>query len=502
VLRVNAELSGRRVKCPACQQFVLVPRLAEEPAEPEPLLPRRRSPAAGRSRPVWPFIAIPAGVLAVMGIVVLWVVNSGKRERATQPPVEQAAPAPVPVKAIEPVVEAKPAAKLAPPPIPGIERLKANDPEASDTLRRALIPPYELKVAGRGDSAAAPPHLITILGDSRLKHWTTVSSMAFSRDGTTLWAGSGDGVVIPWDVATGRMRRMILASHDDGGLGPGRVFALALSPDERTLATTSRRDQFVKLWDVATGRERHSIRTTEFPDKIDHYSVLVYSPDGKYLAGGGTRNWDTVDQFKGRAPKEKRKFPWEGLVTLWNTAGRVVWSQTTNTVPVHNLAFTADGQSLVIQIEDQSVMTWNAKTRRMTWSLDGTQRPPPGSARRWSPPNQAQRRLLSPDGLVLTYESSDKTAAGADAKAPPAPWRWAVLDPTTGRERLQPQRPGDCPRLLHGNARGPRYGDGKGTPILPWDCVQRELCRLQPRRPRAGRLGRWARTPSFSRNPV
>src|SRR5262249_28918929 len=72
------EWAGQRVKCPACQRAMMAPSPVSEPekpgAGPRPLL---RDRPAGRPRPVWPFVAIPAGVLSALGIVVLLVANSG-----------------------------------------------------------------------------------------------------------------------------------------------------------------------------------------------------------------------------------------------------------------------------------------------------------------------------------------------------------------------------------------------------------------------------------------
>ena len=67
--------------------------------------------------------------------------------------------------------------------------------------------------------------------------------MALSQDGKTLAAGSADGIVRVWDVAT---HRQITALTGPGGA----VNSAAFSPDGTTLATGSA-DHTVRLWDVA-----------------------------------------------------------------------------------------------------------------------------------------------------------------------------------------------------------------------------------------------------------
>jgi WD40 repeat protein len=83
-------------------------------------------------------------------------------------------------------------------------------------------------------------------------HANWVRSLAFSADGHTLVSGSHDKTVRFWDVATGKELRRL----DE----PDMVMAVALSPDGKTVATTSFHSTDAKysvcLRDAATGTKQ------------------------------------------------------------------------------------------------------------------------------------------------------------------------------------------------------------------------------------------------------
>lgn len=146
-----------------------------------------------------------------------------------------------------------------------------------DSLRRTRIPPYELAGAGGGDPANAPDGLVAILGDSRLKHWDTVHSVAFSPDGKVLASGGFDHVVKLWDPDTGKELRT-LVGH------PTEVQCVAFDASGELLASVSR-DGTVRLWESATGKDRGTIRTGH----TKHVNRLALSRDGTALV---TVGWD------------------------------------------------------------------------------------------------------------------------------------------------------------------------------------------------------------------
>src|SRR5262249_16255993 len=106
-------------------------------------------------------------------------------------------------------------------------------------LRRDAIDPDEL-------AEEAPPELVAVLADGRLKHWYFVKRVAFSAEGSILASGSWDGTVKLWDPATGRCRRTLAASDWVG--------SAAFQPGGRLLAAATRSGAVI-LWDWKAGAE-------------------------------------------------------------------------------------------------------------------------------------------------------------------------------------------------------------------------------------------------------
>lgn len=208
-------------------------------------------------------------------------------------------------------------------------------------------------------------------------HRGNVTALAFSADGAQLFAASGDpglvGQVGHWSVSDGKLIRSWEAH-------PDALYALALSPDGKTLATGSY-DQRIKLWNAATGELLRELkghngainglafrrdgrvlasasadRTVKLWDattgaRLDTFSqplkelyCVAFSPDGKSVVAGGADNRIRLWQVSEKAVEGSNKL----LYSRFAHEGNVL-----------RVAFSADGKTLVSSAADKTVKVWN-----------------------------------------------------------------------------------------------------------------------------------------------
>jgi WD40 repeat protein len=169
-------------------------------------------------------------------------------------------------------------------------------------------------------------------------HAAQVTALAFDRDGKRLATADSSQTVHVWDFKT---RKTIYRLPG----GQAEIRALAFSPDGTRLAAASERA--IHLWDATSGQAL----TGTGPSPVTR-TTLSPAADGRRLVtnGGGVapRVWDV----------EKRAV----LVTLAGNA------------PVHEVAFSPDGQRIAGAAET-TVRVWDAGTGKVLADWDGPHDP-------------------------------------------------------------------------------------------------------------------------------
>ena len=235
-----------------------------------------------------------------------------------------------------------------------------------------------------------------------------ITAVAISSSGQDWASGSKRGEVRVWREG-GQILHLVWQAHTDN------TYALAFSPDERTLASGSF-DGSVKLWDVASGAPLWSGWHTK------GISCLAFAPDGSLLASGGhdatIRLWDR----QSGTPLQTLPHPGPVFSLAWSPDGRLLTSgdfagtmrmwEMQKTQPalcvqtlsghtnwVRELAFAPSGRTLASASWDGTVKLWEVGqegSQRLRQTLSGhTER--------------VQALAWSPDGGTLASGSFDHT---------------------------------------------------------------------------------------------
>jgi WD40 repeat protein len=169
-------------------------------------------------------------------------------------------------------------------------------------------------------------------------HSGQVTSVAFSRDGNLLACADSNLAVHVWDFDTKKTLHVLKGPQSE-------IRALAFSPDGGRLAANG--DRLIHLWNPRTGEGQ----TGSAPRAGARTSVSL-SKDGALLATNGG----------GLAPR------------VWNLAAQKIALSLEAGDAVHSLVFSPDGRTLAGGVGDH-VRLWNATTGALKGDWDGPEEP-------------------------------------------------------------------------------------------------------------------------------
>jgi WD40 repeat protein/serine/threonine protein kinase len=285
-------------------------------------------------------------------------------------------------------------------------------------------------------------------GPKRLEgHQRAISGLAFSPDSSVLASTSRDGIVVLWDVASGRpVARLDADERASNGLGwsadgamlaaafqdqvvqvwkmPERrrmralgghtdaVRAVAFAPGGGLLVSTGL-DGTIRTWDRDTGKQVRSVMSAAKKKKA---RVVAISPDGRQLASGGEGDsfelWDMAtgarERLVGGLPEGTSALAYDprggrlysghrkGMLRVIDPATGQVLAQTPSGHPVvEAVAVSPDSKLVATSGSDGLVMVLDARTLTRIVKLEAH--------------NEAGRGVaFSPDGTLLASGGADR----------------------------------------------------------------------------------------------
>jgi WD40 repeat protein/serine/threonine protein kinase len=165
---------------------------------------------------------------------------------------------------------------------------------------------------------------------------TAVDAVAVSSDGQSILSVSvsnGESIAKVWNLAQ-QDEREILA-------GQKSVFDLALSPDDKTVASVIYDTFDVHLWDVSARQ-----RVTNLMGHTKSLLRVAFSPDAKLLATGGR----------------------DETVRLWNMHSLQPFAVLTNKFEVWSVAFSCDGRT--VAAAGGGINLWDVQSQRLVGSIE------------------------------------------------------------------------------------------------------------------------------------
>ena len=192
---------------------------------------------------------------------------------------------------------------------------------------------------------------------------------------------------------------------------------MAFSPDGRQLAYTvgkpSADGRTIQIIEVATGKETVNLKSPG--------GLVAFSPDGKYIASAGNKEfkmWDATTGHEtvsievpgvsaispdGRLIACIQDFPRGDIILRDLSSGHEIMTLTGHNRFVRTIAFSPDGKRLASGSDDLTIKLWDITTGQETLTLNGHR-------------NWITCLAFSPDGNRLASSSNDGTLRLWDAR--------------------------------------------------------------------------------------
>jgi len=225
--------------------------------------------------------------------------------------------------------------------------------------------------------AGGAVHVLNASDGSKLRSFESSKTLqarriAFRPDGQQLAGCGHPGLVVLWDVATGKEVQRFLGRKD--------AFSVAFSADGSYLACGGgvRGDGELRLWRLADHKDPRVWSRFDYP--VDY---LAFPRDGGWFASGAWNSkvqiWDLASEkpireipenVHGLAASPDGRFlataSVDTTIRIWDVAtGQVARKLAGNKSKVTCLAFAADGQRLVSGSTDATVRLWNWRTETL-----------------------------------------------------------------------------------------------------------------------------------------